>query len=584
TGQSPAKSDDVFAAALVAYEVLTGRHPYNRVPADKALDQGLEPEPVPFLKSRHWKALRKGLELRSEERTGTIEEFYQGLFSEDPPWFRYGFIGLVVIAFMVMGFFQLTQDSELDAQLASKQLLLKTNKERIEIRLRNVTPEDFKSRAWHNDLKLELNSIQDVNRELMTDFQVPADTLVATYEDAVVSTYTNQIQKLWDQANAMGTDEESVTQALALLREAQGYLLIVRENYSLESSLLRMQETSIDSGIQFRQLQLETIEQNKSAAERSLARQTAERQRNEIYGSNVAVLQNLLYECKQRKTVSDADLEKLKDALPALRSVDPVRYEKELPQMLASLAGCIKFLATDDPDRARQVKESVASMIDDTQAFSSLTIQDKDPCANRALVGNGKIGRICADKLVVGGKGPDLVVIPGSTQTGGKNYAITRTEIRVIDYNRYCEVSGCPPLPGATAYPVTRLTLQDARNYAAWLSAQTDRNYRLPGLKEWVHAASTDKKESLDDNINCTVVSRGVKRGENLVASLSGKPNGWGLYNYVGNAREWVLDGRNLLAVGGSHTDLKVDCRIDKSVEHSGEADAVTGFRLVRDI
>ena len=52
TGQVPAKSDDVYAVALVAYELFTGKHPYNRAPADKALARGMQPEPIPFLKRR----------------------------------------------------------------------------------------------------------------------------------------------------------------------------------------------------------------------------------------------------------------------------------------------------------------------------------------------------------------------------------------------------------------------------------------------------------------------------------------------------------------------------------------------------
>ncbi|MDH5737924.1 MAG: serine/threonine protein kinase, partial [Gammaproteobacteria bacterium] len=146
TGQSPSKSDDVFAAALVAYEIFTGRHPYNRIPADKAYQQGLEPDPIPFLKKRHWRALKKALGLRAQERTESLEEFYEGLFSEDPPVLRYSFAALGLVLLIGYGVYQ-AQDSELDAQIASRQSLLNENKERIEIRLKNVTLEDFRGRA-----------------------------------------------------------------------------------------------------------------------------------------------------------------------------------------------------------------------------------------------------------------------------------------------------------------------------------------------------------------------------------------------------------------------------------------------------
>ena len=80
TGEAPSRSDDVYAVALVTYELFTGKHPYNRLSADKALQKGLEPEPVPFLKSSHWQALRKALEIKAENRTETIEEFMEGVF------------------------------------------------------------------------------------------------------------------------------------------------------------------------------------------------------------------------------------------------------------------------------------------------------------------------------------------------------------------------------------------------------------------------------------------------------------------------------------------------------------------------
>ena len=120
-----------------------------------------------------------------------------------------------------------------------------------------------------------------------------------------------------------------------------------------------------------------------------------------------------------------------------------------------------------------------------------------------------------------------------------------------------------------------------------WLSQQSGRTYRLPTVEEWAWAASTGNSPDVevDQNINCTVDSRGVRLGEKLLSTLSGKPSGWGLYNYVGNAREWARqeDG-SLLAMGGAHTDPRSDCTLDKRVEHAGVSDPVTGFRVIRDI
>jgi len=48
TGQVPSMSDDVYAAALVAYELFSGKHPYNRTPADKEMKASLCREKLSF--------------------------------------------------------------------------------------------------------------------------------------------------------------------------------------------------------------------------------------------------------------------------------------------------------------------------------------------------------------------------------------------------------------------------------------------------------------------------------------------------------------------------------------------------------
>jgi hypothetical protein len=60
--------------------------------------------------------------------------------------------------------------------------------------------------------------------------------------------------------------------------------------------------------------------------------------------------------------------------------------------------------------------------------------------------------------------------------------------------------------------------------------------------------------------------------------------NGFGLRNTLGNAREWVLDGDTLQAVGGGFNDPIDQCQVETIALHDGQADEVTGFRLVREI
>jgi serine/threonine protein kinase len=77
--ESPDPRDDIYALACVAYELLTGIHPYKKVAAHKALELGLKPPPVKGLSRQQQKALQNALALQRHERTPTVEEFRRNI-------------------------------------------------------------------------------------------------------------------------------------------------------------------------------------------------------------------------------------------------------------------------------------------------------------------------------------------------------------------------------------------------------------------------------------------------------------------------------------------------------------------------
>ena len=78
-GMDPDPRDDIYALAAVAYELLTGKHPFNKLSAPKVLEKGLKPALVPKVTGRQNKALFKALALRRDDRTGSVEEFWDEL-------------------------------------------------------------------------------------------------------------------------------------------------------------------------------------------------------------------------------------------------------------------------------------------------------------------------------------------------------------------------------------------------------------------------------------------------------------------------------------------------------------------------
>ena len=234
----------------------------------------------------------------------------------------------------------------------------------------------------------------------------------------------------------------------------------------------------------------------------------------------------------------------------------------------------------------------IVALWHDNAQFRRLRIQAprKGRCHD-ALSGYGaRAGGTCYD-LVAGRKGPEMVVVP--TGAGlDKAYAIGKYEVSVIDFNHFCTQSRqCAARKGADSrLPVTDLSVAEAEAYARWLSQQASRQtgrrvvYRLPTVTEWEHAAKANGLQP-ERKFNCRVLSAGeVIAGHALINTRSGQQNGWGLANYAGNAREWVRDGQVLTVRGGAYSDPLTECGPELDEAHSGDADDLTGFRLVREL
>jgi serine/threonine protein kinase len=84
SGDTPDGRDDVFSFACVAYELLTGQHPFGRQSSLQARDEAKIPPRAWNLSTSQWLSLLSALSWKREQRPATVEELLTRLTPEQP--------------------------------------------------------------------------------------------------------------------------------------------------------------------------------------------------------------------------------------------------------------------------------------------------------------------------------------------------------------------------------------------------------------------------------------------------------------------------------------------------------------------
>jgi formylglycine-generating enzyme required for sulfatase activity len=143
---------------------------------------------------------------------------------------------------------------------------------------------------------------------------------------------------------------------------------------------------------------------------------------------------------------------------------------------------------------------------------------------------------------------------PQHTVTIARPFAVGRFAVTFDEWDACAADGGCNGYKpsdegwGRGRRPVINVSWDDAKAYAAWLSQKTGKSYRLLSGAEYEYATRARTQTAYPwgnaigtNNANCHAC--GSQWDAKQTAPVgSFPPNGFGLYDMVGNVREWTED------------------------------------------
>ena len=131
--------------------------------------------------------------------------------------------------------------------------------------------------------------------------------------------------------------------------------------------------------------------------------------------------------------------------------------------------------------------------------------------------------------------------------TIGYRVSVGKYPVTFAEYDAFCEATERQKPDdqgwGRDRRPVINVSWGDARAYVEWLSATTEKPYRLLSESEWEYCcrSGTETNFSYGDEIAYADANLAERIGRTtLVGAYSGNP--WGLHDMHGNVWEWVED------------------------------------------
>ncbi len=583
-GEEPDVRDDIYALGCVSYELFMGVHPYNKVPANKALKKNLKPKRIENITKYQWKAIEQAIAFKREDRIATVDEFTEAVGPRKKGSYKLAIFLVFLFSAITASYFLFFQEKVVDPY--------------SEFDIRNELELELKIGLYRENLSGLLDRPTFTEPWEDAVWKKVSDLLILTKGGTDwLSGEKSKAYNLYFKELSLAIVKRKFTRAQYLIKNARRYTDSEEElDLKLKEIDLIIKRTASQNEAKTKQAKIKA-----ALAEKNRWNKQQNANRQKIKNAKKLKLQQVQQSKLNESTAFDATLSAANEILNkcaqrismrefggkilALKKIDKTRFTKEESKLVRSLSFCITYTAKVFPKKARDIKKQGLRIFKSNKILAAIVIEDLDTC-NSSLAGLGSRGSraTCKDHIKGIKYSPVLVVIP--KKKGIKSFAIGKYEVSTEEFNAFCKSgSNCQSLTlGSNRFPVSNVNIKLIQSYLKWLSKSTSKKYRLPTKAEWLYA-SKSKHLKLDANRNCILKTRGIQKGGQLVKVNIGRQNGWGLVNYVGNVQELVYDkGRELVAVGGSYLQSMNECLVTASKSHNGFADKVTGFRVLREL
>ena len=145
------------------------------------------------------------------------------------------------------------------------------------------------------------------------------------------------------------------------------------------------------------------------------------------------------------------------------------------------------------------------------------------------------------------------------------------------EYNNFRKINCHYTDNEKSEYPIVNINWNDAEAYCLWLGHKIHKKIRMLTSKEWNFLIKTIYNDKVSDY--CTFSSKKLEKIDNI------SEDNLGLYNIIGNIKEWCWDGKDdkkyIKGLAFSDNLKKIDKLLKDNMVHKSTYKNNRGFRIV---